>query len=283
MYSPRGTNHDNTREGVRELGKAMGFDGYGLTRVLTRRSVLIWAFLALLAAVLLLSSSAGAQALVPSIEFNEEEPGVVTNSLQILILLTVLSLAPALLILVTSFTRIIVVLSFVRSALATQQMPPNQVLVGLALFLTFFIMAPVWVQVNDTALQPFIASEISQEEALDLAAVPVREFMFRNTREKDLALFMSYSGADAPEGRDDIPTYALIPAFVISELKTAFQIGFIIFIPFLIIDMVVASTLMSMGMLMLPPMMISLPFKIVLFVLVDGWHLVVKSLLLGFQ
>jgi len=211
-----------------------------------------------------------------------ETPEEVVVSLQLLALLTILSIAPAILILTTSFTRIIVVLSFVRNALATQQMPPNQVLIGLALFLTFFIMAPVWVDINENALQPYLADEITFEEAGRAAIAPVREFMFKHTRTNDLALFVNLSGMERPLVKGDIPTYVLIPAFVISELKTAFQIGFLIYIPFIIIDMVVASVLMSMGMLMVPPMMISLPFKLLLFVLVDGWHLVVESLVLSF-
>ena len=203
-----------------------------------------------------------------------ETPQEVALSLQILALLTILTLAPAILILMTSFTRIIVVFSFLRNALATQQMPPNQVLVGLALFLTFFVMAPVWAEVNQNALQPYLAEEITQEDAFEKALNPLREFMFKQTREKDLALFVNLAADTKPDGPEDIPIYAVIPAFAISELKTAFQIGFLIYVPFIIIDMVVASTLMSMGMMMLPPMMISLPFKLLLFILVDGWHLV---------
>jgi flagellar biosynthetic protein FliP len=212
-----------------------------------------------------------------------EKPEEVSGALKLLLVLTVLAVAPAILILMTSFTRIVVVLSFVRNALATQQMPPNQVLVGLALFLTFYVMAPVWTQVNETALQPYLAGEISQEEAVELGAKPVRDFMLRQTREKDLALFLGIGGLPKPETPADLPTYVIVPAFCLSELKTAFQIGFLIFVPFLVIDMVVASTLMSMGMLMLPPMMISLPFKILLFVLVDGWNLITRSLLLSFR
>ncbi len=214
----------------------------------------------------------------------EEEGGQNLSSvIQLLILLTVLTLAPAIVILLTSFTRIVVVLSFIRTSLATQQMPPNQVLIGLALFLTFFVMAPTFQQVNSNALQPFMQGEIGQEEAFQKGMDPMRAFMFEQTREKDLALFVKMANLERPRNFDDIPNYVLIPSFVISELKTAFQIGFIIFIPFLVIDMVVASALMSMGMMMLPPMMISLPFKILLFVLVDGWNLVIQSLLLSFR
>ena len=236
--------------------------------------------------VLLVAGEASAQTVIPRLTIGvdqAESPEQVAVTLQILFLLTVLSLAPALLIMTTSFTRIVVVLSFVRSALATNQMPPNQVLIGLALFLTFFIMAPTWQTVSQEALMPYLAQEIGQEEAIARALEPIREFMFRHTRERDLALFLEMSGAGQPVDPSDVPTSALVPAFVISELKSAFQMGFILFVPFLVIDMIVASTLMSMGMLMLPPVMISLPFKILLFVMVDGWHIVVRSLLLGYQ
>lgn len=212
-----------------------------------------------------------------------DNPQNLSTVLQIIILITVLSLAPAIAVLLTSFTRIIVVLSFVRTSLATQQMPPNQVLIGLALFLTFFVMAPTFREVNEQALNPYLQGRINQEEAFKKGMEPLREFMLKQTREKDLALFVKMSGMKRPRNFDDIPNYVLIPAFVISELKTAFQIGFIIFVPFLVIDMVVASALMSMGMMMLPPMMISLPFKILLFVLVDGWNLVIQSLIMSFK
>jgi len=205
-----------------------------------------------------------------------------SQALQLIIMLTVLTLAPAILILLTSFTRIIVVLSFVRSSLGTQQMPPNQILIGLALFLTFFVMAPTLQEVNREGLQPYMKGQITQQQAFKRGMEPMRTFMIKQTREKDLALFVKMSKMERPRNFDDIPNYVLIPSFVISELKTAFQIGFIIFIPFLVIDMVVASALMSMGMMMLPPMMISLPFKILLFVLVDGWNLVIHSLMMSF-
>ena len=211
------------------------------------------------------------------------EPGAFTTTVQLLLLLTVLSLAPAILVLMTSFTRIVVVLAFVRTSLATQQMPPNQVLIGLALFLTFFVMAPVFYEVNERAIQPLTNGEITADEAFAEGSKPMKEFMAKHTRQKDLALFMNYAGMERPETIEDISLTVLIPAFVISELKTAFEIGFMLFVPFLIIDMVVASVLMSMGMLMLPPIMISLPFKILLFVLVDGWYLIVQSLLLSYQ
>lgn len=210
-------------------------------------------------------------------------PGGLSLTVQILLLLTVLSLAPAILIMLTSFTRVVVVLSFLRSALSLQQMPPNQVLIGLALFLTVFIMAPVWQQVNGDALQPYLAGEITQAEALARAEKPLRDFMLRQTRPQDLALFLRLGGQPRPEDAEDVPFWTLVPAFTVSELKTAFQMGFVLFVPFLVIDMVVASTLMSMGMLMLPPMMVSLPFKLLLFVLVDGWDLLVRSLVTSFH
>lgn len=214
--------------------------------------------------------------------FSSSDPSAVTTSVQLLLLLTILSLAPSILILMTSFTRIIIVLSFVRTSLATQQMPPNQVLIGIALFLTFFIMAPTFSQVYDEALQPLFEEDITLDEAYERASMPMKDFMAGHTRQKDLALFVNYAEMDAPETVQDIPLTALVPAFAISELKTAFQMGFMIFVPFLIIDMAVASVLMSMGMMMLPPVMISLPFKILLFVLVDGWYLITHSLLGSF-
>ncbi len=214
--------------------------------------------------------------------FSESDPTNVSTSVKLVLLLTVLSLAPSILILMTCFTRIVIVLSFTRTALATQQMPPNQVIIGLALFLTFFIMAPTFSEVNEVALQPLFDEEIGLEEAYDRAAMPFKEFMAEHTRQKDLELFINYNKAEAPESVEDIPLTMLVPAFALSEIKTAFQMGFMIFIPFLVIDMVVASVLMSMGMMMLPPVMISLPFKILLFILVDGWYLVMKSLLQSF-
>jgi len=212
-----------------------------------------------------------------------ENPGDVAVALQILLLLTVLTLAPAILILMTSFTRVVISLSFVRNALATNQMPPTQVIIGLSLFLTFFIMAPVFTEAYNNGIAPYLAEEIDFETALTNTLNPIREFMFKHTREKDLEIFLEMRGASQPVSKDDVDTLTLIPAFVISELKTAFQIGFMIYIPFLVIDMIVSSVLMAMGMMMLPPVMISLPFKILLFVLVDGWNLVVKSLLISFR
>lgn len=214
--------------------------------------------------------------------FSSSDPENVATSVKLLLLLTVLSLAPGILILMTSFTRILIVLSFVRTSLATQSMPPNQVLIGIALFLTFFIMAPTLQEVNEQALTPLFNEEITLDEAYEEASVPMKDFMGKHTRQKDLALFMNYSNMEAPESIQDVPLTTLVPAFAISELKTAFQMGFMIFVPFLVIDMAVASVLMSMGMMMLPPVMISLPFKILLFVLVDGWFLISKALLEGF-
>ncbi len=211
------------------------------------------------------------------------KPEEVATTLQILFIMTILSLAPAILILTTAFTRIIVVFHFLKQAMGTQQVPPAQILVGLAMFLTFFVMAPTWNKVNQDALQPYLSSKITFQEAYDKGVVPIREFMFRQTREEDLALFVSMAKIDKPKTRDDVPTYALIPAFAISELRIGFQIGFILFIPFLIIDMVVSSILMSMGMMMLPPMLVSMPFKILLFIMVDGWRLIVGSVVNSFQ
>ena len=197
-------------------------------------------------------------------------------------MLTVLSLAPAILIMMTSFTRIVVVLSFIRQALGTQQMPPNQLIVGLALFLSFFVMAPTWKAISANAVEPYLNEKINQQIAYERAEAPLREFMFNQTREKDLELFLSLSHEAKPKNRSEVPTYVLVPSFVISELKTAFQIGFMLYLPFLVLDMVVASVLMAMGMMMLPPAVISLPFKLLLFVLVDGWDLVVGSLVKSF-
>lgn len=215
--------------------------------------------------------------------FNTTDTESVSTTIKLLLLLTVFSLAPGILILMTCFTRVVVVLAFLRTALGTQQTPPTQVLIGLALFISFFVMAPTFSEVNKEALQPLFNNEISLDEAYDQASLPMKEFMTKYTREKDLALFLNYEGAEKPESIEEIPMRALVPAFAISELKTAFQIGFMIFVPFLVIDMIVSSILMSMGMMMLPPVMISLPFKILLFALVDGWNLVIKSLLLSFQ
>jgi len=252
---------------------------------LRRQALFASALLAVLMVLFFAVPAKGQPIPIPDINVEigqSDSPQDVVGALQILILLTVLSLVPAFLVMLTSFTRIVVVLSFVRQALAVQQIPPNQVLIGLALFLTFFTMAPVFQDIKSEAVDPYLEGAITQEQAFEAGAEPLRDFMFKHTREKDLALFVRMSGMDRPENRDDIPMRVLIPSFIISELKTAFEMGFLIFIPFLIIDIVVASTLMSMGMFMVPPIMISLPFKILLFVLVDGWHLVVKSLLESF-
>ena len=211
-----------------------------------------------------------------------DQPAQMSVALKIIALLTVLSLAPSIVIMVTSFTRIAIVLSLMRRAIGTQQSPPNQIIMGMALFLTAFVMTPVWQKVNTEALQPYLNQEISQNEAFEKALAPIRKFMLKQTREKDLALLVDISKTPRPATPDDLPLTVLVPSFMISELKTAFQIGMIIFIPFLIIDMVVASVLLSMGMMMLPPMMVSLPFKLMLFVLVDGWYLLVGSLVKSF-
>lgn len=203
-------------------------------------------------------------------------------TLQVVVLLTLLTVAPALVIMVTSFTRILIVLSFTRSALGTQQIPPNMVLVGIALFLTVFTMAPVWQTVNDRALQPYLTQEIGYEVAAGRAVRPVREFMLRQTSESELALFVKLGKVPQPETPEDIPTYVVVPAFMVGELKRAFTMGFMIFIPFVVIDMVVATTLMSMGMMMMPPVVISLPCKIMLFVLVNGWQVVIESVVASF-
>jgi flagellar biosynthetic protein FliP len=206
-----------------------------------------------------------------------------SNAVQILVLVAGLTLVPAMLFCVTGFTRILIVLGFVRSGLGTQSAPPNQVLVGIAVFLTIFVMAPTFGEIKKVAVDPLKENRITQTQALDRAQVPLREFMFKQTREKDLALFVKLSKQPQPKTRADVPTWVLIPAFIISELKTAFQIGFLIFLPFLVIDLVVSTTLMSMGMVMLPPVFIALPFKILLFVLVDGWNLVTQSLVQSFH
>lgn len=211
-----------------------------------------------------------------------DNPNEVVNAVKLILIMTVLTLAPAILIMMTGFTRIIIVLSFLRQALGIQQMPPNQLLVGLSLFLTFFVMGPAFKEVNETGVQPYLAGKISQDVALENTLAPLRKFMFHQTRDQDLALFVKLAKIEAPKTRADVPTIVLVPAFVVSELKTAFQIGFIIFLPFLVIDIVASSVLMAMGMMMLPPVVISLPFKIMLFVLVDGWGLLIGSMVKSF-
>lgn len=231
------------------------------------------------------AATANAQVSIPSIQLGLQQandPGEVVNVLQVLFLLTVLTLAPAILIMMTSFTRIIVILSFLRSALGTNQMPPNQLLVGLAMFLTFMIMGPTFSDINNQALQPYLAGEITQSEGLDRAQAPIRAFMLAQTRPKDIEMFLGLMGEEGKMSVETVSFMTLVPAFMISELKTAFQMGFIIYLPFLVLDMVVASVLMAMGMMMLPPILISLPFKLMLFVLVDGWQLIVGSIVKSF-
>ncbi len=203
--------------------------------------------------------------------------------LQLLFILTILSLAPAILVMLTSFTRIVVVFSLLRHALGTQSLPPNQIIIGLSLFLTFFVMAPVFQKVNTQAIQPYLSKQISADQAFEAATPPLKAFMLKQTKDKDLALFINMAKEKKPASAADVSMTTLIPAFVISELRTAFQIGFLIYMPFLVLDMVVASVLLSMGMMMLPPVMVSLPFKLLLFVLVDGWYLLVGSLVQSFQ
>jgi flagellar biosynthetic protein FliP len=219
-----------------------------------------------------------------SLEVGEaSDSGELTTTLQIIILMTVLSLAPAILIMVTSFIRFTVVLSFLRQAMGIQQMPPGQLLIALALILTFFVMSPVIDKSYTEGIKPYLEETMDKEEAFEKAVAPFREFMLSQTREKDLALFVDIARLDQPEEPKDIPLHVLVPGYVISELRTAFQIAFVLFVPFLVIDMVVASVLMSMGMMMLPPIIVSLPFKILLFVLVDGWYLLIKSLVESFH
>ncbi|MFV1974975.1 MAG: flagellar type III secretion system pore protein FliP [Candidatus Scalindua sp.] len=209
---------------------------------------------------------------------NLNEPKQVAGIVKVLLVMTSFTFLPGLLMVMTSFTRIIIVLSFVRKAISSQQMPPNQILIGLAILITFFVMAPVFSQINKEAIQPFMQEEIDQREAFERGIGPLKTFMAKQTREKDIALFYNIAEMERPDSLDDVPAHILLPAFVVSELKTAFQMGFVVYLPFIVIDMVVASVLTSMGMFMLPPMMISVPFKIVLFVLVDGWHLIIQSL-----
>jgi flagellar biosynthetic protein FliP len=251
----------------------------------------LFALVAVLGSVALSAQPALAQPSAPGLQIPQvsvgitpaSKPGDVALSLQILMLLTVLTLAPTILVLMTSFTRIVVVLSFVRTALGTQQVPPTQVLVGLSLLLTLFVMNPVITDINKNALQPYLANKITQTTALDRAQKPLRDFMFRQTREKDIAVVDQLSKPPRPVKQDDVPTYLHVPAFVISELKTAFEIGFAIYVPFIVIDMVVASVLLSMGMMMIPPVLISLPFKILIFLLVDGWNLTVNAIFTSFK
>jgi flagellar biosynthetic protein FliP len=233
-----------------------------------------------------LSSCAGQEEIkAPGITFSiqqEGEPAEVSSGVQLLVLVTILSLAPSIVILMTSFTRIVIVLSLLRNAIGTPTVPPSQVVIGLALLLTFFIMSPVINDINTNAIQPYVNEQITQATAIERAVQPIRTFMFKQTREKDIELFLAFNGSERPETLEDIPTLVLMPAFVISELKTAFLMGFVIYVPFLIIDMVISSILLAMGMMMMPPSLISLPFKLLLFVMVDGWYLLARSLLLSF-
>ncbi|MBM3215086.1 flagellar type III secretion system pore protein FliP [Candidatus Poribacteria bacterium] len=269
---------------------------------LRRRRLIRWCATLCVCVVLglLFSTDAGAQTqrqqapvsvpsvpTIPDINFRistgDGEPRNFASNLQILFFLTVLSLAPSILIMMTSFTRIVIVLSFLRQALGTQQMPPNQIMIGLSLFLTMYIMLPTWTDINQNALQPYLKSEITQPVAFQRALVPLRAFMFRQTRERDLALMVRLSQSPNPANESEVGTLVLIPAFIISELKTAFQLAFFVYLPFVVVDLVVASALMSIGVMMLPPLMISLPLKLLLFVLADGWNLLVTSLVTSFR
>jgi len=236
--------------------------------------------------LVLIPNLVSAQSQFPKISLGVEESSDPTDfvlTMKIVFFFTILSLAPSILIMMTSFTRLVIVFHFLRSALATQSVPSNQILVGLALFITFFIMKPVINEINENAIQPYIYEEITQNEALEEASKPVKAFMLKQTHEKDLNLFVNLSGKEKPQSVNNLPLSTVIPAFIISEFKTAFQIGFLLYLPMLVIDIIVASVLLSMGMMMLPPVMISMPLKILLFVLVDGWYLTVESLVKGFM
>ena len=249
----------------------------------TNKPVLILSLAAMaLFPVAVLAQGPSIPTLTMQLAAGQAEPEQVSVLLEILFILTVLSLAPAIMLTVTSFTRIILVFHFLRQAMGTQQMPPNQILASLAIFLTVIIMLPVGRQINDQALQPYMNEEIGFKEALSKAEVPLRAFLFKHTREKDLSIFYSVAKMERPQNKEEVPTLMLVAGFVISELKTGFTIGFLIYIPFLILDMVVASILLAMGMMMLPPIMISLPFKILLFIMVDGWNLLVGSVVNSF-
>jgi flagellar biosynthetic protein FliP len=270
---------------MQPFNKRRGVERIMRSRSDTVRKLCVILFFSFIIYSFLIKMAFAADFILPSLHIGiekGEDPQDVPVLLQIIFMLTILSLAPAILILMTSFTRLAIVFSFLRHALGTQQTPSNQIIAGLALFLTFFIMMPVWQKINSDALQPYLNEEISQQVALKAAVSPIRQFMYKHTREKDLTLFVEMARTEKPKNPDDIPTSILIPAFVVSELKTAFIIGFVLYVPFLIIDMVVASVLLSMGMMMLPPILVSLPFKLMLFVLVDGWHLVVGSLVKSF-
>ena len=251
----------------------------------TRLAYLIIILIFILSCSALAQQSQSLSFPVPKIDVQvgtSKDANDVSVTLQILLLMTVLALAPSIMIMTTSYLRIIIVFHFLKSALGTQQMPPGQLLAGVALFITFFVMAPTWNKVNQDALKPLMDGKITVEEAYDKGIEPVREFMFRNVRNEDLELFISLANMSRPKNREDLPTYIVVPAFVLSELRTGFIIGFFLFIPFLMVDMIVSSILMSMGMMMLPPMLISLPFKILLFILVDGWNLIIGSVVRSF-
>lgn len=248
---------------------------------ISRKQIALLGFLM----VFLTAFQSWAQVTLPSVNLGfktTDNPSEIVNTIKLIMMMTVLTLAPAILIMMTGFTRIIIVLSFLRQAMGLQQMPPNQLLVGLSLFLTFFVMNPAFKEINEKAVTPYVAGTISQELAIDNALSPLRRFMFAQTRDQDLALFVKLAQIEQPKTRADVPTMVLIPSFIISELKTAFMIGFIIFLPFLIIDILAASVLMAMGMMMVPPIVISLPFKVMLFVLVDGWTLLIGSMVKSF-
>ncbi len=258
-----------------------------IKKLLSKKGIILFVLLITMFLVFAPKTSVAQQRIpIPRINVTVDEakkPRDVALSLEILFLLTILTLAPAIVISVTSFTRIAIVFSFVRRALSTQQEPPNQIIMALAIFLTIFVMAPTIKQVNDVALKPYFAGNLTVEEAYQKGIVPIRQFMFKQTREKDIALFLKLGNLPRPRNQSEVPTYVLIPAFMISELTTAFKIGVLLFIPFIIIDLVVASTLMAMGIVFLPPIFISLPFKIILFILVDGWHLLTYQLVNSFH
>lgn len=242
---------------------------------------LIFAFLA----IILIPHSAQAAVAFPTISVgmtNANTPQEFTQGVQILVMLTILALAPSILIMTTAFIRIIIVLALTRQAIGTSSLPPNQVLAGLALILTFFVMAPTFNKINNDAVQPYMKNQITQQVALEKAIQPMREFMIKHTNEKEIALFMNMAKIEKPKNWKDVPTYIILPSFVLSELKVAFTIGFVIFLPFLVIDIIVASILVSMGMVFLPPTVVAMPFKIILFVLIDGWYLITKTLLESF-
>ncbi len=261
-------------EEISTYGEVMSFRFTGISK-----------FLCLIAFIIATMSAANAAIAFPQITVgmnNANTPQEFTNGIQIMIMLTILTLAPSIFILTTAFTRIIIVLALTRQALGTPTLPPNQVLAGLALILTFFVMAPTINKINETAWQPYVNNQISQQVALDRAIKPIRAFMIKYSSEHEIGLFVKLSGLPRPKNIDEVPTYVLLPSFILSELKTAFKIGFIVFLPFLVIDIVVASILVSMGMMFLPPSIVATPFKIILFVMVDGWYLVTKSLMEGF-